>query len=99
MSDIQHKLTALLKFEQQLHQLLEDEQYEQFQQQQDLFSDQIKVLLDNNSPETLNTVIDQLKELESKIAILQSKSENSFKQLKEQSLLQKRNKNKINAYK
>lgn len=98
-SNIESQLIKLFKFEKQLHLLLENEQYEQFQQQQDLFSEQISTLLDSNSAATLNRVIDKLKQLEANIAILQSKSENCFKQLKEKSLLQRRNKNKISAYK
>lgn len=95
---IELQLDELFKFEKQLHILLENEQYEKFQQQQDLFSDQIKALLDNNSAATLNRVVDKLKQLQTNIAILQHKSNASFKELKEQYLLQKRNKSKIKAY-
>ncbi|WP_415227113.1 hypothetical protein [Psychromonas sp.] len=96
---IELQLDELLKLEQQLTTFLDEEEYDLFQQQQTVFSDQIKNLLTNNSPETLSTVIEQLKTLETNIATLQNKSAQHFKQLKEKSLLQKRNKSKIKAYK
>ncbi|WP_028862516.1 hypothetical protein [Psychromonas aquimarina] len=96
---VELQLDALFDFEQQLQALLDDEQYELFQQQQDLFSDQIKALLDTNSSEDLSRVVTQLKLLEEKIAELQIKSDTCYQQLKEKSLLQKRNKSKIKAYK
>jgi len=93
------QLEALIKLEQQLTALLENEQYEQFQQQQDIFTAQIRDVLDSNSPETLATVINELKQLDASITLLQNKSEKYCQQLKQKSLLQKRNKNKLNAYK
>ena len=93
------QLDALQEQQVKLSTLLDDAQYEEFQLQQTIFSDQIKDLLTSNSAETLSTVIDQLKMVEEQVKILQKKSEQHFKQLKEQSLLQKRNKNKIKAYK
>ncbi|WP_019613203.1 hypothetical protein [Psychromonas ossibalaenae] len=96
---VELQLDALFDFEQQLQALLDGEQYELFQQQQDLFSDQIKALLDTNSSEDLAVVVEQLKILEAKIAALQIKSDTCYQQLKEKSLLQKRNKSKIKAYK
>lgn len=93
------QLDELFKLEKQLTALLENEQYEQFQQQQDIFTAQIRELLDSNSPETLASVINELKQLDTSISILQNKSELCCQLLKQKSLLQKRNKNKINAYK
>ncbi len=98
-SKIEQQLDELFKLEQQLTTFLDQQEYDLFQQQQDIFSNQIKTLLDSNSAETLSTVIEQLKTLETNIATLQNKSEQHFKQLKEMSLLQKRNKNKLKAYK
>ncbi|MCW8995966.1 MAG: hypothetical protein OQK77_09150 [Psychromonas sp.] len=96
---IQLQLEQLFKFEQQLHRLLEDEQYEQFQQQQVVFSAQIKTLLDSSPADRLNTAIDELNLLKKNIARLKNRSENAFKQLRQKSLLHRRNKNRINAYK
>lgn len=93
------QLDELFKLEKQLTALLENEEYEQFQQQQDIFTAQIRDVLDSNSPETLTTVINELKQLDTSITVLQNKSEECCRQLKEKSLLQKRNKNKLNAYK
>ena len=98
-SQIERQLEELFEFEQHLHLLLENEQYEELQQQQAIFAATIKTLLDSNSAETLNAVVSKLKQLETNIATLKNRSENSFKQLKEKSLLQKRNKNRVNAYK
>lgn len=98
-TEIDRQLDALLQQQVKLSALLDDAQYEKFQQQQTIFSNQIENLLTNHSAETLSTVIDQLKLVEERIKVLQKKSEQHFKQLKEQSLLQKRNKNKIKAYK
>ena len=99
MTNIKAQLELLFEFEKKLNLLLDEEQYELFQQQQDLFTDQIKNLLDNNSESDLSAVITELKLLESKIEALQTRSASYFEQLKEKSLLQKRNKNKIKAYK
>ena len=99
MTNIKAQLELLFEFEKKLNLLLDEEQYELFQQQQDLFTDQIKNLLDNNSESDLSAVITELKLLESKIEALQTRSTSYFEQLKEKSLLQKRNKNKIKAYK
>ncbi|WP_022942378.1 hypothetical protein [Psychromonas hadalis] len=99
MNSINAQLERLFEFEKQLNQLLKDEEYEQFQQQQDLFTDQVKYLLDTNSEEMLATVITQLKQLEDAIKQLQSRSGIYFQELKEKSLLQRRNKKKIKAYK
>lgn len=99
MNNINAQLERLFEFEKQLNQLLDEEQYEQFQQQQDLFTDQVKYLLDNSSEEILATVITQLKQLEYAIKQLQSRSSVYFQELKEKSLLQRRNKSKIKAYK
>ena len=92
-------LNELFELEQQLCLLLEEQQYEEFQALQDTLSKKIKALLDNNSAETLNNAIDKLKQLEKKLATLKSKAESCFGELKEKSLQQRRNKNRIKAYK
>ncbi|WP_094752390.1 hypothetical protein [Psychromonas sp. CD1] len=99
MINIQTQLNALFKLEKKLNQLLDDEEYELFQQQQIFLSDQMNALLYNNPEPILVGVIDDLKCLESTIALLQSKAKIIHQQLKEKSLSQKRNKNKIQAYK
>lgn len=96
---IELQLDALFAFELQLQVLLDEEKYELFQQQQDIFSAQISSLLSNNSSEELSTVVEKLKVLETKISALQLKASRCYQQLKEKSLLQKRNKDKIKAYK
>lgn len=99
MTNTKAQLELLFEFEKKLNLLLDEKQYELFQQQQDLFTNQIKNLLDNSSQSSLSAVIKELKLLESKIGALQARSAIYFEQLKEKSLLQKRNKNKIKAYK
>jgi len=97
--DIKTQLAHLFELAKELSTLLDNEEYETFQQQQHNFSDQIKAMLDHNSPEVLSTVVDQLKQLESAVEQLQTRSEKCFLQLKKQALLQQRNKKKIKAYK
>jgi len=99
MTSIQAQLERLSEFEKKLNQLLDDEQYELFQQQQALFGDLIKDFLNRHSEDELNSVLAQLKSLRSRVKLLQERTIVSSKQLKEKSLLLQRNKNKIKAYK
>ncbi|MCP4323280.1 MAG: hypothetical protein GY951_06270 [Psychromonas sp.] len=99
MMDISTQLTNLFTLEKELSSLLDNEDYEAFQRQQDTFTDQIKALLDNTPQEVLITVIEQLKTLEHNVGELRNRSDIHFQKLKEKSLLQQRNKSKINAYK
>ena len=80
--DITEQLNNLFNLEKELSSLLDNEEYEAFQLQQDNLTDQIKALLDNNKPEVLTTVIDQLKELESAVGQLQTRSEVLFSTIK-----------------
>jgi len=99
MTSIQAQLERLFELEKELNTLLDEELYEEFLQQQDIFSEQIKYLLDNSSQEEMGSAIAQLKRLESSVQLLQLRSETYFQQLKEKSLSLKRNKKKISAYK
>jgi len=99
MTRIHAKLEQLFEFDKKLNQLLDEEQYELFQQQQDLFSDLLKDFLNRHSEDELNSVLAQLKSLRSSVKLLQERTIVSSKQLKEKSLLLQRNKNKIKAYK
>ena len=98
MTNIQAQLEQLFEFIKHLNTLLDNEEYEQFQEQQNALTEKIKALLDNNSEAGLTTVVSQLKQLESNIDQLQERSAVYFQQLKEKSLLQRRNKSKIKAY-
>ena len=95
---IEQQLNELFELEQQLCLLLKEQQYEVFQQSQKIFEKKIRVLLDNNSAEALNDTIDRLKLLKTKLATLKSKAESCFGELKEKTLQQRRNKNRIKAY-
>jgi hypothetical protein len=99
MTSSQAQLEQLFELEKQLHILLDEEQYEEFLQQQDIFSAQIKYLLDHSPEEEMLIIISQLKRLENAVELLQQRSNVYFQQLKEKSLLQRRNKSKIKAYK
>jgi len=99
MTNIQAKLERIFEFEKKLNALLDEEEYEQFLQQQELLGDLIKDFLKKHSETELNEVIDQLKRLQQIIHSLQERSSSCSQQLKEKSLLLQRNKNKINAYK
>lgn len=96
---IESQINELLMLEKELKMLLEEEQYEEFQQLEKKFSVQVKALIKNNSPESLCHVLTKLNQLENNIAELKERSEDCFEQLKGKFLLQKRNKNKIKAYK
>jgi len=95
----QAQFEQLFELEKQLNILLDEEQYEEFLEQQEQFSSKIKYLLDNSSEEEMGTVIQQLKRLKNSVQLLQERSDIFFKELKEKSLLMRRNKKKINAYK
>ena len=97
--DIDSQLRQLFTLENELNNLLENEEFEQFQLRQVTFSDQVNTLISTNSQDVLIAVIDDLKRLDLAISKLQSQSEHCYQQLKEKSLLQHRNKSKLKAYK
>ncbi|PKG39896.1 hypothetical protein [Psychromonas sp. Urea-02u-13] len=99
MNTTQAQLERLFELEKELNILLDEERYEEFLPQQDQFSAQIKYLLDNSPEEEMLRVISQLQRLENAVELLQQRSNVYFLQLKEKSLLQRRNKSKIKAYK
>ena len=99
MTNIQAQLEQLFEFEKTLNYLLDNQEYKQFQQQQELFSDKIKHVLNNQSQQDLNDNIEQLKRLKKSVESLQQRADVDFKQLKDKSLLLQRNKKKIKAYK
>lgn len=96
---IQTQLEKLLEHELQLNIILDNQDYKSYQEQESLFSEQVKLFIINNSTESLNNITEQIKDFELKIKALQKKSEAHLNQLKEKSLLQRRNKNKLKAYK
>ena len=98
MTHTQAKLEQLTELETQLNTLLDNEEYEQFQEQQSMFTEQLNTFLNNNSEDDLLPVIVQLKQLETRIAKLQERSTTYLEALKEKSRLLKLNKNKIKAY-
>ena len=97
--DIDSQLRQLFTLENELNNLLENEEFEQFQLRQVTFSDQVNTLISTNTQDVLIAVIDDLKRLDLAISKLQSQSEHCYQQLKEKSLLQHRNKSKLKAYK
>ena len=99
MNNIKAKLEQIFEFEKDLNVLLDEEKYELFQQQQDIFSKQLKDFLKKHSQYELNEEIQQLKRLEGLVQKLQERANIDTKKLKEQSLKMQRNKSKINAYK
>jgi hypothetical protein len=99
MTNIQAQLEQLFELEKALNILLDNEEYKQFQQQQELFSDKIKHVLNSQSQQDLNDNIEQLKKLKKSVESLQQRADVEFKELKDKSLLLQRNKKKIKAYK
>ncbi|WP_298940553.1 hypothetical protein [uncultured Psychromonas sp.] len=99
MTNIQAKIDILFEFNKKLNQLLDEEEYADFLQQQNLFGDQVKDCLNSYSEEELLTVIESLKRLKVMVKELQNRADQCTKQLKEKSLTLQRNKKKIKAYK
>jgi len=99
MTNIQAKMELLFEFEKELNQLLDTEEYELFHQQQSLFGEQIKNVLNQHSEDELQSVVGYLKRLQSMVASLQQRADIYTKLLKEKSLQLQRNKKKIKAYK
>ena len=99
MTNIQAKLERLFEFNKELHLLLENKEYEEFQKQQELFGDLVKDFLNKHNEKELVSVIKPLKRLKNMVKLLQEQSEDCAQELKQQSLSLKRNKNKIQAYK
>ena len=99
MNNIKAKLEQIFEFEKELNTLLDEEQYESFKQQQDIFADQLKDFLKKYSQSELNEEITQLKRLENLIQKLKKRADIDAKKLKQQSLQLQQNKKKVNAYK
>ena len=99
MNNIKAKLEQIFEFEKELNILLDEEDYESFKQQQDLFADQLKDFLKKYSQAELNEEITQLKRLDDLVQKLRERADIDAKKLKAQSLKMQRNKSKINAYK
>lgn len=98
-NSIELQLDALLTQQQQLEILLKQEQYEVFQQQEITLSLQIKTFMNSYSPNSLTKVLAKLQALEKKTIQLKTLADIHYKQLKDKSLLQQRNKNRLKAYK
>jgi len=99
MTNTQTKLERLFTFEKELNQLLDEEQYTLFEQQQALFGDLLKDFLNTHSKDELTSMLEQLKDLQKMVKLLQERAKSHSKQLKEKSLQLQRNKNNIKAYK
>jgi predicted lactoylglutathione lyase len=96
---IEQQLDVLLTEQQKLELLLTHEQYEVFQQQEITLSLQIKKFMNSHSTDSLIKVLTKLQTLEKKTIQLKTLAEVHYKQLKDKSLLQQRNKNRLKAYK
>ncbi len=99
MQHIQQQIEHLFQLAQALDHSLSAQDFDQFKTLEMKYSQQLKKLLDKQNKSALLAVIEDLKKLEQVTGIVQGRAKQSFLQLKEQSLLQKRNKSKIKAYK
>lgn len=99
MTNTQAQLELLFEFDKKLNQLLDEEEYDLFLQQQGLFGEQVKNFLNSHSENELVNVIEHLKRLKIMVESLQQRANTYTKRLKEKSLKLQRNKNKIKAYK
>ena len=98
MIDIQMRLHKLFEFEKKLHLLLDEQQYGLFNQHQALFGDLLRDFLKKHATSELNSVVEELTMLKSRMAAIQARAVTETQQLKEKTLLLQRNKNKIKAY-
>ena len=99
MKEIEFQINNLLELKNELGELLEEKSYEEFKQKQNELAKSIHHFFEKNTKESINLVIPKLKKLEEDIDKLQSTATKELQDLKRKSLLQKRNKNKLNAYK
>ncbi|RBW47423.1 hypothetical protein DS885_03225 [Psychromonas sp. B3M02] len=99
MTDLATGIQTLLDSEQQLHKLLDEQQYEQFLQQQEMFGKQLKACISSLTEAQLISAIAPLNQLQERLDTLQSRAEKVGQDLKEKALILQRNKKKINAYK
>jgi len=99
MNRFEAKIERLFEFLNELNELLDQEDYVKFQQQQALFGDLLKDFLNKHSESELNSIIGQLKKIKIEVKILKDRTDKDAKNLKEKSLSFQRNKNKIKAYK
>ncbi|MCK5819511.1 MAG: hypothetical protein KAH18_09740 [Psychromonas sp.] len=97
--DINTELRQLFTMESELKRLLKNKEVEKFHQRQQFFTDQVSIFLKQNSPDVLTPVMKDLKLLEKRVGHLCSEADIYMQELKAMSLLQQRNKNKLNAYK
>ena len=74
MTNIQAKLERLFEFNKELHLLLENKEYEEFQKQQELFGDLVKDFLNKHDEKELVSVIKPLKRLKNMVKLLIKRS-------------------------
>jgi hypothetical protein len=96
---IDSQITQLNTLFAELNKLLDDGDYEKFSQQELLFSDLIKNLLDNTPQAALLVNLHKLKQLQSDITPLLTRADIEYNTLKTKALKQQRNKSKLQAYK
>ena len=93
------QIDNLFRLEKVLTKLLEEKKYEDFNQKQRSLLKELKSFFENNPVDSIAVYSLQLKTLESNINKLEKTAKEKLQLLRNQSLLQKRNKNKLNAYK
>jgi len=99
MTEVAFQINDLLKLKHELKELLEDKSYEAFEQKEKELAKSIRYFFEENTKESMTEFIPELKELEESINHLQDMASRARQDLKNKSLIQKRNKSKLNAYK
>ena len=99
MTEIEFQINDLLELQNELRKLLKDKSYEEFEQKQNELAKSIRNFFEKNTKESMAKFIPKLKEIEGDINHLQDMATKELQDLKHKSLMQKRNKNKLNAYK
>lgn len=95
---IEAQLDELFVLTQKLARSLSEDNFSEFQIMEALFSSKTRQFIDNNEQQVLLQVLPQLEKLEQLMHIIQIDAQKKQSILKQQSLSQKRNKGRLNAY-
>ena len=95
---IETQLDELFVLTQTLADCLSEDDFAEFQVMEKLFSSKTRQFIDKNDQQVLQQALPQLKKLEQLMQVIQIDAQKKQSILKKQSLSQKRNKGRLNAY-
>jgi len=99
MNEVKATFEQFFAFEKVLNLLLDEEDFDAFTEQQNVFQTQLKDFISRCSEQELNEQLPLLEQLEKQVEQLHQRAKVSTNQLKDKSLALQRNKKKLNAYK